>query len=86
MYASSQPVHDGAHGNCSPQGQTTQFRSLKIESADQFKYTDPFSGDVAEKQGARFVFSDGSRFVFRLSGVSLGFSPDSGLSSNPGNQ
>jgi phosphoglucomutase len=53
----------------SKMGQTTQYRSLKIESADQFTYTDPFSGDVAEKQGARFIFSDGSRFVFRLSGT-----------------
>lgn len=55
--------------NVSPlQGEITQFKSMKIASADQFTYTDPVDGSVAKNQGARFVFDDGSRFVFRLSG------------------
>lgn len=37
--------------------------------ADDFKYTDPVDGSVAAKQGIRFVFDDGSRIIFRLSGT-----------------
>lgn len=53
----------------SKMGEITQFKSMKISSADQFTYTDPVDGSVAKNQGARFVFDDGSRFVFRLSGT-----------------
>jgi hypothetical protein len=48
------------------QGQTTQYRSLKIESADQFKYTDPFSGDVAEKQVATALSAEWADFLAKL--------------------
>lgn len=37
--------------------------------ADEFSYTDPVDGSVASKQGLRFVFTDGSRIIFRLSGT-----------------
>lgn len=37
--------------------------------ADDFGYTDPIDGSVASKQGLRFVFTDGSRIIFRLSGT-----------------
>ncbi|MEO0759046.1 MAG: alpha-D-glucose phosphate-specific phosphoglucomutase [Cyanobacteria bacterium J06648_16] len=40
-----------------------------VEYADDFSYTDPVDGSVAEKQGIRIGFTDGSRVVFRLSGT-----------------
>ena len=36
---------------------------------DDFEYTDPVDGSVSSKQGLRFIYADGSRFVFRLSGT-----------------
>lgn len=46
-----------------------KFGNLELETADDFSYTDPVDGSVASKQGLRFVFSDGSRIIFRLSGT-----------------
>ncbi|KAK4350795.1 hypothetical protein RND71_030108 [Anisodus tanguticus] len=43
--------------------------SYILDFADDFAYTDPVDGSVASKQGVRFVFSDGSRIIFRLSGT-----------------
>ena len=40
-----------------------------VESADDFAYTDPVDGSVSKAQGLRIVFTDGSRFVIRLSGT-----------------
>jgi phosphoglucomutase len=40
-----------------------------LATADDFCYTDPIDGSVAKGQGLRFVFTDGSRIVFRLSGT-----------------
>jgi len=37
--------------------------------ADEFCYTDPVDKSVSPNQGLRFVYPDGSRFVFRLSGT-----------------
>jgi len=51
----------------SPKG--TKFGSFELDFADDFCYTDPVDGSVASKQGLRFVFSDGSRVIFRLSGT-----------------
>ncbi|MEL7034363.1 MAG: alpha-D-glucose phosphate-specific phosphoglucomutase [Cyanobacteria bacterium J06592_8] len=45
------------------------FKSYQVEYADDFSYTDPVDNSVAEKQGVRIGFSDGSRIVFRLSGT-----------------
>ena len=45
------------------------FGTYELNYADDFEYTDPIDGSVASKQGVRFVFSDGSRFIFRLSGT-----------------
>ena len=45
------------------------FGSYKLDFADDFEYTDPIDGSVASKQGLRFVFTDGSRIIFRLSGT-----------------
>ncbi|KVH88488.1 Alpha-D-phosphohexomutase, alpha/beta/alpha domain I [Cynara cardunculus var. scolymus] len=40
-----------------------------LQFADDFTYKDPVDGSVASKQGVRFVFTDGSRIIFRLSGT-----------------
>jgi len=40
-----------------------------IAVADDFTYVDPVDGSIAKKQGIRFLMSDGSRIVFRLSGT-----------------
>jgi len=43
--------------------------SYKVETADDFSYTDPVDGSVSDKQGIRVLFEGGSRIVFRLSGT-----------------
>ncbi len=45
------------------------FAPFELATADDFEYTDPIDGSVASKQGVRFVFADGSRIIFRLSGT-----------------
>lgn len=45
-----------------------QVRNFVIDKADEFSYKDPVDGSVSEHQGIRFLFSDGSRVIFRLSG------------------
>jgi len=44
---------------------------MTISKADMFEYHDPVDGSVSKNQGVRFIFSDGSRFVFRLSGTGV---------------
>ena len=51
----------------SPPG--TKFGPFTLALADDFAYTDPIDGSVAKGQGLRFVFTDGSRIIFRLSGT-----------------
>ncbi|XP_031476228.1 phosphoglucomutase, chloroplastic isoform X2 [Nymphaea colorata] len=46
-----------------------KYGSYTLQFADDFDYTDPVDGSVASKQGVRFVFTDGSRLIFRLSGT-----------------
>ncbi|XP_021637090.2 phosphoglucomutase, chloroplastic isoform X2 [Hevea brasiliensis] len=46
-----------------------KYGSYALQYADDFKYTDPVDGSVVTKQGVRFVFTDGSRIIFRLSGT-----------------
>lgn len=41
----------------------------KVVKADNFAYVDPVDGSEATGQGRRFVFVDGSRVIFRLSGT-----------------
>ncbi|MEJ2686639.1 MAG: alpha-D-glucose phosphate-specific phosphoglucomutase [Gammaproteobacteria bacterium] len=41
----------------------------EIAFADDFSYTDPIDGSIADQQGIRIGFKDGSRIVFRLSGT-----------------
>ncbi len=47
----------------------TEVAGMEIASADDFSYTDPVDGSVSEMQGLRVAFTDGSRFVIRLSGT-----------------
>ena len=46
-----------------------QVRNFVVDKADEFMYKDPVDGSVSEHQGIRFLFSDGSRVIFRLSGA-----------------
>nr|GMD52026.1 phosphoglucomutase, chloroplastic [Ipomoea batatas] len=46
-----------------------KYGSYILKFADDFSYVDPVDGSVASKQGVRFVFTDGSRIIFRLSGT-----------------
>lgn len=45
------------------------FGSRTLILADDFSYTDPVDGSVSSAQGIRFVFDDGARVIFRLSGT-----------------
>jgi len=45
------------------------FKGLVINFADEFEYLDPVDKSISKNQGTRFVFTDGSRFVVRLSGT-----------------
>ncbi|KAL8050954.1 hypothetical protein ABFS82_06G113700 [Erythranthe guttata] len=45
------------------------YGNYTLQFADDFNYTDPVDGSVVSKQGIRFVFTDGSRIIFRLSGT-----------------
>ncbi|XP_059449890.1 phosphoglucomutase, chloroplastic isoform X1 [Corylus avellana] len=46
-----------------------KFGSYVLQFADDFMYTDPVDGSKVSKQGVRFVFTDGSRIIYRLSGT-----------------
>ncbi|KAJ4826303.1 Phosphoglucomutase-1 [Turnera subulata] len=41
----------------------------KVVHGDEFEYKDPVDGSVSKHQGIRYLFEDGSRLVFRLSGT-----------------
>jgi phosphoglucomutase len=45
-------------------GSAACLLASELATADDFKYTNPIDGNVAKKQGLRFVFSDGSRIIF----------------------
>ncbi|KAK1277443.1 Phosphoglucomutase, cytoplasmic [Acorus gramineus] len=40
-----------------------------VVKADEFEYKDPVDGSISKHQGIRYLFKDGSRLVFRLSGT-----------------
>ncbi|QLE78406.1 alpha-D-glucose phosphate-specific phosphoglucomutase [Francisella sp. Scap27] len=48
---------------------TVKYGNKTVLYADDFSYTDPIDDSVADKQGIRIIFTDGSRIVFRLSGT-----------------
>jgi phosphoglucomutase len=51
----------------------TQFKAFEESQAgnkaDIYEYTDPVDHSVSKNQGIRFLYSDGSRIIFRLSGT-----------------
>ncbi|XP_043700842.1 phosphoglucomutase, cytoplasmic-like [Telopea speciosissima] len=40
-----------------------------VAQTDEFEYKDPVDGSISKHQGIRYLFADGSRLVFRLSGT-----------------
>ncbi|KAD7116601.1 hypothetical protein E3N88_03869 [Mikania micrantha] len=42
---------------------------VDVVGADEFEYKDPVDGSISKNQGIRYLFEDGSRLVFRLSGT-----------------
>lgn len=48
-----------------------EFNGFKIKIADEFAYHDPVDGSVSKNQGIRYIFEDGSRVIFRLSGTGV---------------
>merc|ERR1719188_1983256 len=49
----------------------TEINGMKIATNDVFEYNDPVDGSVSKNQGIRFIFQDGSRIIFRLSGTGV---------------
>ncbi|CAK4113817.1 unnamed protein product [Aphanomyces euteiches] len=50
-------------------GQT--FHGFTVNFNDEFTYNDPVDGSISRHQGIRYVFTDGSRIIFRLSGTGV---------------
>lgn len=48
-----------------------ELGGMKIKTNDMFEYTDPVDASVSKNQGIRYIFEDGSRIVFRLSGTGV---------------
>jgi phosphoglucomutase len=46
-----------------------KLNGVPLQKVDEFEYLDPVDGSISKRQGWRFLFQDGSRFVFRLSGT-----------------
>ena len=65
----AQQLVEHLRGLIASSGPGTKFGAYELATADDFRYTDPVDGSVAERQGCRFVFTDGSRIIFRLSGT-----------------
>ena len=49
----------------------TAVDGMTISKADMFEYNDSVDGTTSKNQRIRFIFEDGSRFVFRLSGTGV---------------
>jgi phosphoglucomutase len=52
-----------------PKLQGESYDDKQISKADEFSYTDPTDGTVADKQGIRLFCNDGARIIYRLSGT-----------------
>merc|ERR1719327_562146 len=46
-------------------------QGMEIKTNDVFTYNDPIDKSVSKNQGLRFIFTDGSRIIFRLSGTGV---------------
>jgi phosphoglucomutase len=42
------------------------FEGYQLSKSDDFSYIDPIDKSESKNQGIRFIFSDGSRIIFRL--------------------
>eukprot|EP00792_Barthelona_sp_PAP020_P007242 TRINITY_DN3130_c0_g2_i1.p1 TRINITY_DN3130_c0_g2~~TRINITY_DN3130_c0_g2_i1.p1 ORF type:complete len:564 (+),score=170.85 TRINITY_DN3130_c0_g2_i1:32-1693(+) len=49
--------------------ETFVIEGFEVKTIENWSFTDPVDGSVADKQGWLFTFVDGSRFVFRQSGT-----------------
>merc|ERR1719464_1925853 len=49
----------------------TSIQGMEIATNDVFEYNDPVDKSVSKNQGIRFIFKDGSRIIFRLSGTGV---------------
>jgi len=49
----------------------TSIQGMQVSSSDVFEYFDPVDSSISKNQGLRYIFSDGSRIVFRLSGTGV---------------
>lgn len=47
------------------------FGGMTMKTNDVFEYSDPVDGSISKNQGIRFIFEDGSRIIFRLSGTGV---------------
>merc|ERR1719351_74310 len=47
------------------------YQGFTVKGNDVFEYKDPVDGSVSKNQGIRFIFEDGSRIIFRLSGTGV---------------
>merc|ERR1712232_1206299 len=48
-----------------------QKGGIEVKINDVFEYNDPVDGSVSKNQGIRFIFTDGSPIIFRLSGTGV---------------
>merc|ERR1712217_402149 len=58
-------------GDKSGQLDGQSFGGMEIKTNDVFEYNDPVDGSISKNQGVRFIFTDGSRIIFRLSGTGV---------------
>merc|ERR1712178_587647 len=49
----------------------TNIQGMEIAMNDMFAYNDPVDKSLSKNQGIRFIFTDGSRIIFRLSGTGV---------------
>jgi len=52
-----------------PETKGKSYGLYTIEKCDDFEYKDPIDGSISRNQGIRFIFTDGSRIIYRLSGT-----------------
>merc|ERR1712176_82277 len=48
-----------------------RYQGMEIKTNDVFSYSDPIDESVSKNQGLRFIFTDGSRIIFRMSGTGV---------------
>ncbi|KAH0485694.1 MAG: uncharacterized protein KVP18_000922 [Porospora cf. gigantea A] len=57
------------HEHVTSEEAKTYLQLNQVVTADDFTYTDPVDKSVAANQGVRYIFKDGSRMIWRLSGT-----------------